>query len=276
MPRPKHAQLRHAARSQGVGIEGGIWIPSTVGLVVSAYLWSLDLFRASAFCLTKYGCDLVRQSAYGKLLGIPVAVYGVIFFAAALGLGLTRAAWRDRWLVVLAAAGAGVSLVLIVLQLAIIRAICPYCLVAEAAAFALAYSALRGRSRMILFRAGLAGLLVVGAMIALYTFAMPPAQGDQSNSSAYAAGLARHLTQTGVVFYGAYWCPHCRDQKMLFGPAAAMLPYVECDPKGSHAQPGRCLERGIRAYPTWDFHGELVEGVLSLDELARRSGYPLR
>jgi len=270
----KPAHLREAARAESSKIAASIWIPSAVGLVVSAYLWGLDLFAAPAFCLTRYGCDLVRQSAYGKILGIPVAAYGVVFFAAALGLALTKGAWRERWLIALAGAGAGVSLVLIVVQLAVVRAVCPYCLVAEAAAFALAYAVLRGRPRTAVTGAGLAGLVVVAAMTAVYAWGMAPTRGENSGPSAYAAGLARHLSQTGVVFYGAYWCPHCRDQKLMFGSAASALPYVECDPKGANAQAARCIERGVKVYPTWDFHGQIVEGVLPLDELARRSGYP--
>ncbi len=32
--------------------------------------------------------------------------------------------------------------------------------------------------------------------------------------------LAQHLKQTEAKFYGAFWCPHCHDQKQLFGQEA--------------------------------------------------------
>jgi len=48
---------------------------------------------------------------------------------------------------------------------------------------------------------------------------------------------------------------------------------VECDPKGAGADPQRCERVGVRRYPTWIVRGERYEGVLSLDELARASGF---
>lgn len=32
--------------------------------------------------------------------------------------------------------------------------------------------------------------------------------------------LAKHLAQSDAVMYSAYWCPHCYDQKQLFGQEA--------------------------------------------------------
>jgi uncharacterized membrane protein len=246
-----------------------LWIPSAVGLAVSAYLFGLDLSGTAAFCLTPYGCESVRGSAYGRILGVPVAAVGLLFFGAALGLCLIRAPWRDRWFEILAGIGTGASVVFVGLQFAVIRAVCPYCLVAEAAAFALAYLILKDKPRRSQVRAGFAAVIVAVALSATYAWT-----STQLAESEYASGLARHLTQSGAAFYGAYWCPHCQEQKAMFGRAAALLPYVECDPRGAHAQPDRCRARGIRAYPTWEFRGDLVEGLLSLNELARRSGHP--
>ncbi|MBI2035942.1 MAG: hypothetical protein HYT12_04685 [Candidatus Liptonbacteria bacterium] len=36
------------------------------------------------------------------------------------------------------------------------------------------------------------------------------------------------LKEKGVVFYGAFWCPHCQNQKKLFGKSQKLLPYLEC------------------------------------------------
>ena len=33
--------------------------------------------------------------------------------------------------------------------------------------------------------------------------------------------------------YGLYWCPHCIEQKEMFGDAFHYVPYVECAIKGS-------------------------------------------
>ena len=73
--------------------------------------------------------------------------------------------------------------------------------------------------------------------------------------------------------YGAYWCPHCTDQKKMFGKAAGQLPYIECDRRSPIGKPAVCAAAGIRAFPTWDIGGKRYEGVLSLEELARLTGY---
>ena len=269
MPQDKpHVRARPHTPGPG-GSLSTAWIPAAVGLVISAYLFGLDLFNASAVCFAKSGCDTVRLSPYGNILGAPVSAVGVLFFATTLALCLTRTPWCDGWLQLLAAAGAGAALVFAAVQFAVIRAVCPYCLGAEAAALALAYLVLAGMPPAGRVRAGAAAVLATVSLSMVYT-----ATSARTAESEYATGLARHLTQTGVVFYGAYWCPHCRDQKALFGSAAALLPYVECDPRGANSQAARCLARGIRAYPTWEFGGRLVEGVLTLEELARRSGHP--
>jgi len=96
--------------------------------------------------------------------------------------------------------------------------------------------------------------------------------GSFSPSSASQLGLADHLRRQGYVFYGAWWCPACRQQKSLFGQAAAQrVPYLECEKEAAERQ--RCNAAGIRAYPTWIKGGERREGVLSLEELQRWSGY---
>jgi hypothetical protein len=100
-----------------------------------------------------------------------------------------------------------------------------------------------------------------------------PAGGENfAPSTASQRGLAEHLRRRGYVFYGAWWCPACRQQMSLFGqPAAQRLPYLECE-KGAAGQQ-RCSQAGIRAYPTWMKGGERREGVLTLEELKSWSGY---
>ena len=44
--------------------------------------------------------------------------------------------------------------------------------------------------------------------------------------------FARCLTERGVKMYGAWWCPHCVEQKEMFGASFEYAPYVECGIKG--------------------------------------------
>ena len=90
---------------------------------------------------------------------------------------------------------------------------------------------------------------------------------------AFEQSLAEHLQQTGAKMYGAYWCPHCADQKALFGSAVGAMPYVECDPNGEKPQPDLCQAKQIEGYPTWEIAGQLYPGTRSLLELAALSNY---
>ncbi|MFH1400946.1 MAG: hypothetical protein ABIH41_05485, partial [Nanoarchaeota archaeon] len=35
--------------------------------------------------------------------------------------------------------------------------------------------------------------------------------------------FARCLTQSGATMYGASWCPHCNDQKEMFGSSVHLV-----------------------------------------------------
>ena len=81
------------------------------------------------------------------------------------------------------------------------------------------------------------------------------------------------LTDKGVLFYGAFWCPHCRDQKELFGKSASKLPYVECSTADGKNQLSICAEKEIKSYPTWTFaDGEIVASLMTLEQLSTKTG----
>jgi len=91
--------------------------------------------------------------------------------------------------------------------------------------------------------------------------------------------LARCLADRGVKMYGAWWCPHCVEQKEKFGASFEYAPYVECGIKGqTHGQSQVCKDENVQHYPTWQFPptGERVERVFSLQELSDRTGCPLQ
>jgi hypothetical protein len=104
--------------------------------------------------------------------------------------------------------------------------------------------------------------------------AQPPAKAVQVADSGAIASLAAHLNKAGATMYGAYWCPHCKHQKDLFGDSAfRTINYVECDPKGTNAKPDLCRAAKIEGYPTWQIKGKLYPGTQSLEDLAKLSGY---
>jgi thiol-disulfide isomerase/thioredoxin len=87
--------------------------------------------------------------------------------------------------------------------------------------------------------------------------------------------LAKHLAKKGVKIYGAYWCPHCYEQKQLFGKQAwAIVPHIECaEDAQENPQPKVCTKAGIKGFPTWKIRGKLDAGVKKLEQLGKLTGY---
>ena len=88
--------------------------------------------------------------------------------------------------------------------------------------------------------------------------------------------FAQCLTSKGVKMYGAWWCPHCADEKESFGYAFQYVTYVECSPPNERKMNDTCKEAGIKNFPTWQFSdGSRVEGTQPLDALAKKTGCKL-
>ncbi len=84
------------------------------------------------------------------------------------------------------------------------------------------------------------------------------------------------LADSGAKMYGAFWCPHCQEQKKIFGDSKDLLPYVECDPNGKNANPQACAINGVKGYPTWIFADSTrEERELSLEALSEKTGCEL-
>ena len=90
------------------------------------------------------------------------------------------------------------------------------------------------------------------------------------------AGLAECLSEKDIIFYGAYWCPACAEQKVMFEGAAKKLPYLECSPDGRGTQIDECIDAGIDNYPVWEFNGNYrCSGITSPEVLAHIAGCQL-
>jgi uncharacterized membrane protein len=104
---------------------------SLAGALVSAYEL-VARWTSAGLVSSTGGCETVQSSEYSELLGVPVAGLGIVAFlvigAAALGRDpLARAAAAA---VALGAAAFGAYL--LVIQLAVIDAVCDWCLVTDA------------------------------------------------------------------------------------------------------------------------------------------------
>ncbi len=88
--------------------------------------------------------------------------------------------------------------------------------------------------------------------------------------------FAKCLSSKQVKMYGAFWCPHCAEQKEEFGKSFRYVNYVECAIKDSREMAPACKAAGVQHYPTWQFGtNPLVEGKFPLQELSDKTGCAL-
>ena len=89
-------------------------------------------------------------------------------------------------------------------------------------------------------------------------------------------GFAKCVAAKQVKMYGAYWCPHCAEQKEMFESSFQYVPYVECGVPGSREEAPLCKDAGIKHFPTWQFaDGERREGTQPLPALGTKTGCSL-
>jgi uncharacterized membrane protein len=126
-------------------VRGGLRLPrmpgwtipvlAVVGIGVAAYLSFVEMTGTRAVCGPVGDCNTVQQSAYAKLLGVPIGVVGLggyVAMVAAWIVGVRgRAGVRDRaWLAIWAMAlvGTAFSMYLTFLEPFVIGATCAWCL----------------------------------------------------------------------------------------------------------------------------------------------------
>ena len=85
--------------------------------------------------------------------------------------------------------------------------------------------------------------------------------------------FASCIKESGATYYGAFWCPNCKNQEALFGRSARLLPRVECSTPDGSGQLKVCQDADIKGYPTWDFaNGTRESGTLPLERLSEATG----
>ncbi len=104
-----------------------------IGLIVAGYLSYVEITHVEAVCGPVGECNIVQSSPYAQILGIPVAVLGVLNYLAVGGLWLwkqvnTQARLPLLLLLPLTVFGTIFSIYLTFLELFAIHAVCAWCL----------------------------------------------------------------------------------------------------------------------------------------------------
>ena len=252
------------------------------GIALTSYLTLIAWFGAHpAYCGADSECDLVQQSRWSTLLGVPIALWGLLTYAL-----LARLTWRLRtrpssWRAALTVTvvGAAVSWYLTAVSVFAIEAMCAYCLASFGIINALLVLMLVRRPAHMREHAWANSLPVPVGSAAVIVFGLfmhfsglfDPAAGPEKP---YLKALAIHLHDSDIRFYGAYWCPACQRQKALFEASAHRLPYVECTPDGRNGIRNlACVKNDIKDFPTWIINSRRHNGVLPAASLARLSDF---
>lgn len=211
--------------------EYALWAFALLGLCVSA-VTLVDYIRPPVFCADHgVGCDAVRNSRFGRVFGVPLAIPGILYFASILGVSLTSAGERARRLLgSLGLLGALAGVTLIALQAAVIHHWCKFCLVVDVSS--LATGALAMSLRASVTTAALDLRPRVGFGVAAVALAVCPIAYGLSLPVPVSAPI-REATVPEVILreqrpgvativeFVDFECPHCRHQQEALAPVLA-------------------------------------------------------
>ena len=285
-----------------------IAILSTIGLVDtgSITLKNWGLFNSLSCPGIKNGCETVLNSPWGTLfennqINIPLSLAGVITYSSILVLSiflslniispkekLNKLLW---WLIFLISCASSVfSFLLLNIMFLKIKAYCFFCILSAILSISIFIISMIGAKfesrEPMLYRGFIVALSVlIGGLIWSNNVDPSNAIAISNNtekvspiittsSSPQKVKFAKFLSENNIKMYSAYWCPHCHDQKQLFGKKAVKeLTVIECAQDGKDNQYKLCREKEIEGFPSWEINGEIYSGVKDLNDLAIMTGY---
>ena len=285
-----------------IGILSTIGVIDTCSITIHRWGWISSLSCPGG----SQGCDKVLNSPWGTIVEtsnmiIPLSFIGFLSYLIILILAiiplfpwlsgkkidLSRTTWW--WLFVISNGMTIFSFLLMGIMITKIEAICFFCILSAFISSLILIITIIGGNwedrRQLFFRGVLISIIVLlGGLI--WSSSVDPSKQEAvilneniapivENVSSYSSiSLAKHLRDQNIILYNAYWCPHCHEQKEMFGKEAAQsLILVECASDGKDNKAELCKSKGISGYPSWEINGEIYPGTQTLEELAELSKY---
>ena len=285
-----------------------IAILSTIGVVDtgSITLKNWGILNSLSCPGMNSGCEKVLNSPWGTLfkhnqINIPlsfagfISYTGILIFVLILTLKiispkhkLNQILWWFIYLI--SCASSAFSLLLINIMFFKIEEYCFFCILSAILSFSIFILSIIGakfdsREPMIYRGIIITFTILIGGLI--WSNQVDPAKAEISSvknekiappitteSSKDKIAFAKYLTKNNIVMYSAYWCPHCHDQKQLFGKEAAdELVIIECAKDGINNQYKLCREKEIEGFPSWEINQNIFSGTKDLKDLAVMSDY---
>lgn len=261
-----------------------------------------------------HSCNDVLSSEYATIFGLPLSLFGCLAYISMATFALAPLAVNsddrkdlgsnlEKWTWLLLFAGAMAMTVfsgyLMYLLAFKIKTFCLYCITSALFSLSMLVLTIIGHSweelGQLFFTGIVVGMVTLIATLGVYSGVgartgeipsgpIPAITGDpkpgigwpiSTTSGPAELALADHLKNAGAKMYGAWWCPHCEEQKLLLGKEAfSRINYVECaDSQDPNKQTDACRKAGIKSYPTWEINGKLEPGVETPQKLAELTGY---
>lgn len=278
---------------------------ASLGALETGYLTLTKLSGGQVLCPTNGQCASVLNGAWASIpyTNIPLSLMGFFAYATVAALAIGPVLFGDEddstnriLLLVMTTAMGTFSTFLMTLLFTYLQQSCPFCLASATFSWTLAASAWLGgaipetRVRLAL-KSSLATFATVTAATAIFFVSVTGGPVTTASSDPYLAfdetdggprrppaiiadstdrslQIARELKTMDSRMFGAYWCPHCFDQKETLGQEAfTIVDYIECGENGYNAQPKLCNSKKLPGYPTWEIAGQLYPGEKTLDDL---------
>jgi uncharacterized membrane protein len=102
-------------------------VVAVIGLGIASYLTIVHYTGGVSVCAIAHGCETVQKSDYSKLAGVPVALLGLIGYVGILGVMIRDDENSRTVAAFLSLLGFGFSAWLTYTELALINAICIWC-----------------------------------------------------------------------------------------------------------------------------------------------------
>ena len=111
-----------------------ILILSFIGLADASYITEHALTGVPAVCTIGGfdGCRIVEQSVYSHVFGVPLSLYGMVFYVLLFILAATTLVWVHHLIIriirIVAVLGVLASAIFVAIQVFLIGALCIYCM----------------------------------------------------------------------------------------------------------------------------------------------------
>jgi uncharacterized membrane protein len=111
-------------------LRSAVGVLATAGAAIAGYLTYARFTHTTLACSTG-GCEVVQRSDYAELAGIPVALLGLAAYVFLLGTAFLSSEPARAAAAAVAVAGAAFSAYLVYIQIAVIDAICQWCIASD-------------------------------------------------------------------------------------------------------------------------------------------------